>query len=577
MGRRIPHGNIISSGGRNVEHIWLEQYPAGVDAHINVRAFPSLRHMFEDSVARFPDHTAFISMGARLSYARLGELAENFGSYLQNVAKLPRGARVALMAPNLLCHPVALFGALAAGYVIVNCNPLYTRYELERQLADSGAEAVVVLERFAATVAKAIVTTPVRCVIVARVGDLLGFPRDVLTNVVARHVKRLIPDWTLPGGAIPFMKALQLGARKPLKAPELGPDDLAFLQYTGGTTGIPKGAELTHGSVVANVQQGYAWCRPFVEDGRETIVTPLPLYHIFALTVSCLLFMRFGAANLLIANPRDIKGFVKELSRRRFTAISGVNTLFNALLNNEAFRRLDFSAMKLSVSGGMSLQQGVAEKWRAVTGRPLIEGYGLTECSPCALINPLDLEVFSGAAGLPMPWTDISIRDESDAEVAALEQGELCIKGPQLMRGYWNYPDETAEVFTPDGFLRTGDIVMMDARGFVHVVDRKKDMILVSGFNVYPCEVEDVVALHHGVEEVGAVGVADASTGEAVKIVVVKRDHGLHADELVAHCRKYLVGYKIPRHIEFRPDLPKTNLGKILRRALRDEHRHKSD
>ena len=411
-----------------MEHIWLEQYPAGVDAHINVRAFPSLRHMFEDSVARFPDHTAFISMGARLSYARLGELAENFGSYLQNVAKLPRGARVALMAPNLLCYPVALFGALAAGYVIVNCNPLYTRYELERQLADSGAEAVVVLERFAAD---------------RRQGHRhhAGALRDRrarrrppgLSQGRAHKRRRQARQAPDPRLDHPRRDPLHEGAAtrraKTLKAPELGPDDLAFLQYTGGTTGIPKGAELTHGSVVANVQQGYAWCRPFVEDGRETIVTPLPLYHIFALTVSCLLFMRFGAANLLIANPRDIKGFVKELSRCRFTAISGVNTLFNALLNNEAFRRLDFSAMKIAVAGGMSLQQGVAEKWRAVTGTPADRRLRPHRMLALRPINPLDLEVFSGAAGLPMPWTDISIRDDAGAKSPLGEHGELCIRG----------------------------------------------------------------------------------------------------------------------------------------------------
>ncbi|MBB4196791.1 long-chain-fatty-acid--CoA ligase [Rhodoblastus sphagnicola] len=554
-----------------MERIWLERYPAGVDADIDVQAFPSLRHMFEDCVARFPDNTAFISMGARLSYRRLRELSWNFGSYLQNVVKLPRGARVALMAPNLLSYPVALFGALSAGYVVVNCNPLYTAYELERQLKDSGAEALVVIENFAVTAAAAAQRTSVRCVVVATMGDLLGFAKGALTNFVVRHVKRLVPAFDIPG-AVSFAEALRLGARAPLVLPELGPDDLAFLQYTGGTTGAPIGAELTHGGVIANVQQGFAWCRPFVEDACETVVTPLPLYHIFALTVSCLLFMRFGAANLLIVNPRDIKGMVRELARTRFTAISGVNTLFNALLAKEAFCRLDFSAMKISVSGGMSLHKAVAEKWKAVTGRTLIEGYGLTECSPAAMINPLDLEGFSGAAGLPMPRTEISIRDEAGVEVPLGQQGELCIKGPQLMRGYWKRPEETAAAFTPDGFLRTGDIVTSDAQGFVRVVDRKKDMILVSGFNVYPCEVEDIVALHQGVKEVGAVGVFDARTGEAVKIVVVKRDEGLVAEDLVAHCRKYLVGYKIPRHIEFRCDLPKTSVGKILRRALREEH-----
>jgi long-chain acyl-CoA synthetase len=553
-----------------VERIWLNQYPAGVDADVDVHAFQSLRHMFEDSVARFPDHTAFISMGARLTYARLRDLAWDFGSYLQNVAKLPRGARVALMAPNLLTYPVALFGALAAGYVVVNCNPLYTSFELERQLQDSGAEAIVVLENFAATVATVVERTSLRCVIIARLGDLLGFPKGLLANVLVKYVKRLTPPWDIPG-AVLFEEARLLGARAPLRAPELGPDDLAFLQYTGGTTGAPKGAELTHGNLVANVQQGYAWTRPFVEDGAETIVTALPLYHIFALTVSCLLFMRFGAANLLIVNPRDINGMVKELARHRFTAIGGVNTLFNALLANESFRALDFSKVKLAVSGGMALQQVVAEKWRALTGLTLIEGYGLTECSPAAMINPLDLKSYNGAAGLPMPQTDISIRDEACEEAPLGERGELCIRGPQVMRGYWRRPEETAQAFTPDGFVRTGDIAVADATGFVRIVDRKKDMILVSGFNVYPGEVEDIVGRHEGVLEVGAVGVHDSVTGEAVKIMVVKRDQRLLAEELIAHCRKYLVGYKIPRHIEFRHDLPKTNVGKILRRALREE------
>ena len=553
-----------------MERIWLNQYPAGVDADVDVHAFQSLRHMFEDSVARFPDHTAFISMGARLTYARLRDLAWDFGSYLQNVAKLPRGARVALMAPNLLTYPVALFGALAAGYVVVNCNPLYTSFELERQLQDSGAEAIVVLENFAATVATVVERTSLRCVIIARLGDLLGFPKGLLANVLVKYVKRLTPPWDIPG-AVLFEEARLLGARAPLRAPELGPDDLAFLQYTGGTTGVPKGAELTHGNLVANVQQGYAWARPFVEDGAETMVTPLPLYHIFALTVSCLLFLRFGAANLLIANPRDIPGLVRELGRRRCTAIIGVNTLFNALLANPDFRKLDFSALKIPVSGGMALQKAVAEKWSAVTGRTLIEGYGLTEASPAAMINPLDLPSYSGAAGLPMPQTDISIRDESGAELPVGERGELCVKGPQVMRGYWRRPEETAEVFTTDGYLRTGDIAVVDEKGFVRIVDRKKDLILVSGFNVYPGEVEDVVALHEGVLEVGAVGIYHPSTGEAVKIVVVKRDERLVAEELIAHCRKYMVAYKIPRHVEFRAELPKTNVGKILRRALRDE------
>ncbi len=552
-----------------MERIWLSQYPAGVDPDVDVRAFPSLVDIFEDAVRRFPRHTAFISMGVSLTYAELDALAKDFGAFLQNVARLPRGARVALMMPNLLQYPVALFGALRAGYVIVNCNPLYTPRELEHQLKDSGAEAIVVLENFAATVAEVVARTSLRQVVVARVGDLLGPGRGALANFVIRHIKKLAPRCDIPG-AVRFTQALRLGAQCQLRRIELGPDDLAFLQYTGGTTGAPKGVELTHGNMVANVQQGYAWVRPFLDDGRETIVTALPLYHIFALTVSCLLFVRIGAANLLIANPRDIPNFVKALSKHRFSVIIGVNTLFNALLNNADFRRLDFSGLKVCVAGGMALHQAVAAKWREVTGRTLVEGYGLTETSPGAILNPLDLDAYNGSIGLPMPQTDISIRDDQGVELPIGATGELCIKGPQVMRGYWRRPDETATVMFPDGFVRTGDIAVVDEKGFVRIVDRKKDMIIVSGFNVYPNEVEDIVALNVGVLEVGAVGVPDTRSGEAVKIVVVRRDETLSGEELIAHCRRYLVGYKVPRYVEFRKELPKTNVGKILRRALRD-------
>jgi long-chain acyl-CoA synthetase len=552
-----------------VERIWLAQYPAGVDPDVDVRAFPSLVHMFEDAVRRFPRHTAFISMGASLTYAQLDTLAQKFGAFLQNVARLPRGARVALMMPNLLQYPVALLGALRAGYIIVNCNPLYTPRELEQQLKDSGAEAIVVLENFAATVAEVVARTSLRQIVVARVGDLLGPARGALANFVVRHVRKLAPRCDIPG-AVAFTQALRLGAHRQLRTIELGPDDLAFLQYTGGTTGEPKGVELTHGNLIANVQQGYAWIRPFLGDGCETIVTALPLYHIFALTVSCLLFLRIGAANLLIANPRDIPNFVKTLSKHRFSAIIGVNTLFNALLNNADFRRLDFSGLKVCVAGGMALHRTVAEKWREVTGRTLVEGYGLTETSPGAILNPLDLEAYNGSIGLPMPQTDISIRDDEGVELPIGATGELCIKGPQVMRGYWRRPDETAMVMFPDGFVRTGDIAVIDEKGFVRIVDRKKDMIVVSGFNVYPNEVEDVVALNAGVLEVGAVGVPDAYSGEVVKIVVVRKDETLSAEELITHCRRHLVGYKIPRYVEFRKELPKTSVGKILRRALRD-------
>jgi long-chain acyl-CoA synthetase len=525
--------------------------------------------MFAASADRFAERTAFVGMGTSLSFGRVRELAEDFGSYLQNDVRLPPGARVALMMPNLLPYPVALFGALSAGYVVVSCNPLYTARELEFQLIDSGAEAVVVLENFAQTVAQILARTQVRRVIIARIGDLLGYPKSVAANFVIKHVKRLVPPYDI-AGAVYFTEALRRGARKTLRPPELGPDHLALLQYTGGTTGLPKGAELTHGNLVANIQQGFAWMSPLAREGAETIVTALPLYHIFALTVSCLIFFRMGATNLLIPNPRDIPATVKALARQRFTAIVGVNTLFNALLNNADFSALDFTGLKIAVAGGMALQKPVADKWRAICGTTLIEGYGLTETSPGAIINPLNLAAYNGAAGLPMPHTDISIRDDAGTELPIGERGELCIKGPQVMRGYWHQPDETAHVFTPDGFLRTGDIATVDNRGFVHIVDRKKDMILVSGFNVYPNEVEEVVAMHPGVFEVGAVGVPDPVTGERVKIVVVRRNSDLTADELIAHCRKYLAGYKVPRLVEFRNELPKTAVGKILRRALRE-------
>jgi len=552
-----------------MERIWLSQYPKGVDPDVDVRAFTSLRHMFEDCVAQYADQSAFFSMGATLSYAKLNGLAGAFGSYLQNVAQLPRGSRVALMMPNLLQYPVALFGALGAGYVVVNCNPLFTPRELHEQLKDSEAEAIVVLENFAGTVKKAAMETSVRHVVVTGVGDLLGPLRGALINFMIRHVKRLVPSYNIPG-AVSFNQALRLGAQTPLRRVDLNADDLALLQYTGGTTGIPKGAELTHGNLVANVQQGYAWLRPFIEVGRETIVTALPLYHIFALTVSCLLFLRIGAANLLIANPRDIPTFVKTLAKHRFTAIIGVNTLFKALLNNSDFRDLDFTGLKVAVAGGMALHKDVAKKWRAVTGQTLIEGYGLTEASPAAIINPLDLAAFNGAIGLAMPRTDISIRDDCGAETPIGEPGELCIKGPQVMRGYWRRPDETANAIAPDGFVRTGDVAVMDEAGYVRILDRKKDVIVVSGFKVYPNEVENIVSLHGGVLEAGAVGAPDATSGEVVKIFVVKKDQTLTAEELIAHCRKNLISYKVPRHVEFCKELPKDNVGKILRRALRE-------
>jgi long-chain acyl-CoA synthetase len=550
-----------------VHKVWLESYPAGVPAEVDVAEFRSLAELFDRGVAANGSRCAFLSMGGSLSYSRLDTLSRDCAAYLQSELKLARGARVALMLPNVMQYPVALFGALRAGYTVVNCNPLYTARELEFQLADSGAEAIVILENFAHVLEEALPRTTIRHVVTTRLGDMLGFPKGTLVNFVVRHVRKLVPPWTLPG-AVPWATMLARGAVAAFAPPQLGHDDLAFLQYTGGTTGVAKGAMLTHRNMIANLQQAHAWIRDSVQVGEEVIITALPLYHIFALTVS-LTFFKLGASNVLIANPRDIPGFVRELGRHRFTIITGVNTLFNALLNNRDFASLDFSPLKVSLGGGMAVQKAVAEKWKAVTGCTLIEAYGLTEAAPAVTINPLDLAAYNGSIGLPLPSTEVTIRDEAGHDVAPGGAGELCVRGPQVMRGYWQRPDETALAMMADGFLRTGDVAVMNANGYVRIVDRKKDTILVSGFNVYPNEVEDVVAMHPGVLEVAAVGVPDAHSGEVVKLFVVKRDPGLTAEALIAHCRASLTGYKIPRQIEFRSELPKTNVGKILRRALR--------
>jgi long-chain acyl-CoA synthetase len=553
-----------------MERIWLARYQQGVPADVDVAAFRSIGEVFEKSAAKFGPRAAFVNMGTEISYAEMERLTRSFAAYLQAVLKLPRGARVALMMPNVLQYPIALFGALRAGYTVVNCNPLYTPRELKHQLSDSGAQAIVVVENFAWVVEQVIAATAVKHVVVTGLGDMLGFPKGLAVNFVVKFVKKMVPAWRLPG-AVPFRVALRLGARAPFEPVDVGPDDLAFLQYTGGTTGLPKGAMLSHANIVANLQQAHAWLRPVLEEGRETIVTALPLYHVFALTVNCLIFMKIGATNVLITNPRDIPGFVKELARRPFTVITGVNTLFNALLNNPEFARLDFAPLRLSVGGGMAVQRAVAEKWKQVTGKTLIEAYGLTETSPGAAMNPLDLADYNGSIGLPLPSTEIAIRDDDGRDLPIGEVGELCVRGPQVMKGYWKQPAETAKVMTPDGFLRTGDVAIVDEAGFVRIVDRKKDMIIVSGFNVYPNELEDVVAMCAGVLEVGAFGVPDPASGEAVRIAVVRKDPALTAQEVIAHCRKHLTGYKIPRHVEFRDELPKSAVGKILRRALRDE------
>jgi len=558
---------------RTKDRPWLAAYPAGVPAEIDAGSFASIRDILARSCREYATKPAFTNMGRTLSYADLDRLSRDFGAWLQKGIGLPRGARVAIMMPNLLQYPVALFGALRAGYVVVNCNPLYTPRELEHQLADSGAEAIVILENFAHTLAAVLPKTPVRHVVTTQLGDMLGFPRSLLVNFVVKRVKKLVRPFELPG-AVAFSAALAAGRGAELDEPPLAATDLAFLQYTGGTTGVSKGAMLTHGNIVANLLQARAWIGPFLDGAhREVIITPLPLYHILSLTANCLVFMTLGGENVLIPNPRDIPGFIKEMSRYRFTAITGVNTLFNALLNRPEFAKLDFSSLRLTLGGGMAVFEAVAKRWKEVTGCTLLEAYGLTETSPAATINPFNLADYNGSIGLPIPSTDIDLRDDAGRSVALGEPGEICIKGPQVMAGYWNRPDETAKVMTPDGFFMTGDIGIMDARGYIRIVDRKKDMILVSGFNVYPNEIESVVVQHAGVLECAAVGVPDRKSGEAVKLFIVKRDPALTAEDVLAHCRANLTGYKCPRDVEFRTELPKSNVGKILRRELRDEAR----
>jgi len=547
---------------------WLKSYPPGIPDEINPEGFSSLAALFETSVGRYAALPAYTCMGQTINYSTLDRYSRSLAGFFQSLGLAP-GARVALMLPNVLQHPVAIFAALRAGFTVVSCNPLYTARELQYQLADSGAEAILVLENFAATVERALPGTRIKHVIVTRLGDLLGSLRGMVVNLVVRYVKRLVPAWRIPG-AMGWGDAMERGRRFGFTPVPVRPDDIAFLQYTGGTTGISKGAMLTHRNLLANLEQAHAWIADKVEEGKETIVTALPLYHIFALTANCLTFLKLGANNLLIPNPRDIPAFVGELAKHRFTAITGVNTLFNALLRHPEFERIDFSGLKITLGGGMAVQKGVAERWQAVTGNALIEAYGLTEASPAVTINPLNLSAFNGSIGLPLPSTEVAIRDEAGKDLPPGSEGELCVRGPQVMAGYWNRPDETAKVMLPDGFLRTGDIARIDERGYVFLLDRKKDMVLVSGFNVYPNEVDAVAMEHPGVHEAAAVGVPDEKSGEAIKLFVVRRDPALTAEELLAHCRHSLSAYKMPRQIEFRDELPKTNVGKVLRRALRD-------
>lgn len=551
-----------------MEKIWLQSYPPGVPAEISIDHVASLVDLFEASCRKYADKVAYVSMGREMTYRELDQQSRDFAGWLQ-AKGLHKGDRVALMMPNLLQYPVALFGTLRAGCVVVNCNPLYTPRELEHQLKDSGATAIVIVENFAHVLQQVIKQTAIKQVIVTPMGEMLGGLKGLLVNLVVRHVKKLVPAWSLPQ-AIGFNTALADGRQKGMASVVLGHDDLAFLQYTGGTTGVSKGAMLTHGNITSNVMQAYNWIKPVVKEGEEFIVTALPLYHIFALTANCLTFLMIGAQNLLIANPRDIPGFVKEWQKYPITVVTGVNTLFNALLNNAEFAKLNFSILKITLGGGMAVQAPVAERWLKVTGTPLLQAYGLTETSPAATINPLHMHAFNGSIGLPISSTEVVIRDDAGKEVTLGQVGEICIRGPQVMSGYWQRPDETLNVMFADGFLHTGDMGYIDQKGFIFLVDRKKDMILVSGFNVYPNEVEEVVAMHDGVAEAAAIGVPDPMTGEAVKIFVVRKDPTLTAEALIAHCRKHLTGYKIPKQVEFRADLPRTNVGKILRRALKE-------
>ncbi|UKE49372.1 long-chain fatty acid--CoA ligase [Xanthomonas translucens] len=553
------------------ERPWLQSYPASIPAEIDVDEYRSVAAVFETSVAKFGDRPAYCNFGKTLTYREAGELARHFAAYLLGELQLKKGDRVALMMPNCLQYPIATFGVLLAGMTVVNVNPLYTPRELRHQLVDSGASAIVVIDNFGKTVQDVLADTQLKQVITTGLGDMLGFPKGPLVNFVLKYVKKLVPDYDIPN-AVRFGDTLTLGRLHTLPQLDIKPDDIAFLQYTGGTTGVAKGAMLTHRNLVANMLQAGAWIAATgkLEEGKEVIITALPLYHIFALTANGLVFMKLGGLNHLISNPRDMPGFVKELQKTRFTAFTGVNTLFNGLLNTPGFDKVDFSTLKFTLGGGMAVQRAVAERWKQVTGVTLVEAYGLTETSPAACINPLTLQDYNGAIGLPIPSTDACVKDDQGQILAPGEVGELCIQGPQVMKGYWRRPEETAGAIDADGWLHTGDMARMDPQGFFYIVDRKKDMILVSGFNVYPNEVEDVIAMMPGVLEVAAVGVPDEKSGEVVKVVIVKKDPNLTAEDVKAHARANLTGYKHPRIVEFRKELPKTNVGKILRRELRD-------
>ncbi len=552
-----------------MQKIWLKSYPKGVPEEIDPDSYQSIIDVFDESVAKYPNNEAFENMGTVYSYSELNQLAENFAAYLQQVLGLTHGDRLAIMMPNLLQYPVAIFGGMKAGLSIINVNPLYTATELKHQLNDASANALIIVENFACTFDSIKDDTPVEHVILTGLGDGLKGFKSHLVNFAVKYIKKMVPKYQLPK-AIRYKNVLQQGASLTLEPVSLSQNDIAFLQYTGGTTGVSKGAVLTHRNIVANLIQSHAWLAESVKEGEEVIITALPLYHIFSLTANCMVFMKLGGKNVLITNPRDMPGFVKELKKQKFTVFTGVNTLFNGLLNADGFAQLDFSSFRLSLGGGMAVQESVAKEWAKVTGVALIEAYGLTETSPAVCMNPITATEYNGTIGLPISSTEVSIRNEEGEEVALGEPGELWIRGPQVMRGYLDRPEETAKVLKPEGWFTSGDIAVMDENGYCKIVDRKKDMILVSGFNVFPNEIEDVVASHAKVLEVGAIGKPDDNSGEVVHVFVVKKDQSLTKEEVVAHCKQHLTGYKVPKAVSFVDELPKSNVGKILRRELRD-------
>ena len=557
-----------------MEKLWLNSYEQGVNAEIDITQYSSISDVFRQSVEKFAHQPAFQNMGKTLTYAEVGKLAENFASYLQNVLKLPRGERVAIMLPNLLQYPIALFGILQAGLVAVNTNPLYTPRELEHQLKDSGATTIIVLENFANTLELVLPRTQIKHVIVASVGEMFGFFKGTLMNFVLRKIKKMVPEYRI-SGAIPFQTTLKEGAAHTFRPVTLTREDTALLQYTGGTTGVAKGAVLSHGNICANMLQAKEWIKFQLREGKETVIAALPLYHIFALTVNLMIFTNAGSKIILITNPRDMKGFIGELKKERISVFIGVNTLFNGMVNQPDFAAVDFSNLRLTLGGGMATQKAVAEKWKKITGTPIVEAYGLTEASPGVCCNPLNIEAYSGGIGLPVPSTEVELRDADGKEVPVGQPGELWVRGPQVMKGYWNRPEETAKTIDARGFLETGDIAVMDEKGWLKLVDRKKDLIVVSGFNVYPNEIEEVVSHNDKVMEVACIGVPNEKTGEALKVFVVKKDPSLTKEELIEFCRTELTAYKVPKDIEFRDELPKSNVGKILRRELREQAQNK--